>query len=156
MHNISILYILFYYFSWGNILDEFTNTVNPNSKLFHLRHLLVNLNNPKHLPLLNEQQRMYLLQDTNIKTIQFIPKIPSRMMQPSQKMTTYSLARQPKTIITFQQFKHLIIIHNVFLPQLQVDWFLTHLRYYLRLVNNICVLWRKVNLTRPPGILNKG
>ena len=33
-----------------------------------------------------------------IKTIMFcIPKIPSRMMQPSQTMTTYSLVRQKKT-----------------------------------------------------------
>ena len=44
-----------------------------------------------------------------------------------------------KQILEFQQFQHLIIIHNILLPHPQVDWLLTHPRYYLRLVNNICV-----------------
>ena len=59
-------------------------------------------------------------------------------------------------IVSFQSFQHLIIIHSVLLPHPQVDWSLAHLRYYLRLVRNICVLLRKVNLTRPPGVLNQG
>ena len=58
-------------------------------------------------------------------------------------------------IIIFQPFQHLIIIHNVLLPNQQVGWILTHLRYYLRLVNNISILWRKVNLARPLGVLNQ-
>ena len=66
-----------------------------------------------------------------------------------------SCKTQPKKL-TYQPFQYLIIIHNVFLPHTQVHWLLTHLRYYLWLVNNICVLWRKVNLTRPPGVLNQG
>ena len=62
----------------------------------------------------------------------------------------------PKQIMPFQPFQHLIIICNVLLPHPQVDWILPHLRYYLRLVKNICLLGRRVNLTRPPGVLNQG
>ena len=50
----------------------------------------------------------------------FIPKMPSRMMQVSQIITTYSLVRQPKKMIAFQPFQHLIIIHSVLLPHPQV------------------------------------
>ena len=64
------------------------------------------------------KQLLSLMPETNIKTILFlIPKIPSRMMQPSQTMTTYSLVIHQKQIITFQPFQHLIIIHNVLIPQ---------------------------------------
>ena len=97
MHNITILYYFTCNSSWRKTLDEFTNIVNPNSQLRHSRYLLVHLKNPKHLPILNSQQRLSLLQDTNIKTIMFcIPKIISRMMQPSQNITTCSLVRHKK------------------------------------------------------------
>ena len=46
----------------------------------------------------------------------------------------------PKKFITFQPFQQLIIIQNVLLPHHKVDLIITHLRYYLQLVNNICVL----------------
>ena len=89
--------LLIYNSSWGNTLDEFTNIVNTNSQNFQSRHLLVHLHNPKHLPLLNQQHRLFLLQQTKIKTILFcVPKTPSRMMQPSQTMTTYSFVRHQK------------------------------------------------------------
>ena len=106
-----------------NTLDEFTNMVNTNSQLCHSRHLLVHLMTPKHHQLFNQQQLLPLLQHTNIKKILFyIPKIPSRMMQPSQTMMTYILVRHPNNkIIAFQPFQHLIIIHNVFLSHPQVD-----------------------------------
>ena len=57
-----------------------------------------------------------------IKTIMFyIPKIPSRMMQASQIMTTHSLVRQQENkIIEVQSFQHLISTHNIFLPHPQV------------------------------------
>ena len=90
----------------------------------------------------SEQQCLSLMLETNIKTIMFcIPKITFRMMQTSQKMTTYSLVRHKKTkIIAFQPFQPLIIIHNVLSPHPQVDYILTHLQYYVRLVKNIYVL----------------
>ena len=85
---------MIYNSSWGKTLNKFTNTINLNSQLSQSRHLLVHLKNPKHILLLNEQQRLSLLQQTNIKTILFcVPKKPSIMMQPSQRMTTYSLVR---------------------------------------------------------------
>ena len=61
----------------------------------------------------------------------------------------------PKHILTYQPFQHLIIIHNVLLPHTKVDLLIPHLQYYLHLVKNICVLWRKVNMTSPPGVLNQ-
>ena len=51
----------------------------------------------------------------------FIPKIPSRMMPPSQTMMTYSLVINPKNkIISLQPFQHPIIIFNVLLPHNKV------------------------------------
>ena len=92
---------MIYNSSWGKRLDKFTNTVNPKSQLFHSRHLLVHLLTPKHFPLLNEQQRLSLLQEICIKKHLFcIPKTPFRMMQPSQTITTYSLVRHISTIST--------------------------------------------------------
>ena len=88
---------MFYYSSWEKTLNEFTNTFKTNSQLCHSRQLLVCIQNPKNLQLLNQQQLLSLLQHTNIKTIIFCtPKIPSRMMQLSQTMTTYSLVRHQK------------------------------------------------------------
>ena len=46
---------------------------------------------PQHLQLLNKQQLLSLLQQTKIKKSFCILKIPSRMMQPYQTMTIYSL-----------------------------------------------------------------
>ena len=57
--------------------------------------------------------------------------------------------------LTFQQFQHLIVIHNVLLLHTQVYWRLLDLQYYLRLVKKYMCFWRKVNLTRPPGVLNQ-
>ena len=59
-------------------------------------------------------------------------------------------------ILRYQPFQHIILICNVLLPHPQVHWLLTHPRYYPWSVKNICVLWRKVNLTRPPGVINLG
>ena len=50
LHHITILYDLFYYSSWGKILDEFTNTVNPITQFCHSRHLLVHLQKPQKTP----------------------------------------------------------------------------------------------------------
>ena len=123
-HNTIILYYLFYYLSWANKLEEFTDIVNPNYQLLHSRNLLVHLHIPKNHQLLNEQQHLYLLLQKTIKTVLFcIPKIPPRMIQPSQKMTTYSLVRQQNKIklqISFQPFQHLITINNLLLPHPQV------------------------------------
>ena len=58
--------------------------------------------------------------DKNQKILFCFPKIPSRMMQPFQKMTTYSLVIQQKQIIALQPFQHLIIIHNVLLQHIKV------------------------------------
>ena len=49
----------------------------------------------------------------------------------------------PKNKLTYQPFQEIIIIHNLFLPHPQVYWLLTHLWYYLRLVNNICVFLKE-------------
>ena len=57
-------------------MEKLTNTVNINSQLCHSRHLLVHLHIPKHLQLLNYQQRMSLLQQTNIKKSVFYSQNP--------------------------------------------------------------------------------
>ena len=103
-------------------LDEFKNIVNSKSQFSHSRQLLVHIQTPRHHHLLNQQQCLSLLFETKIKTMLFcIPKIPSIMMQPSQKMMTYSLVRQQENkIIALQPFRHLLIIHNVLIPHTQV------------------------------------
>ena len=60
--------------------------------------------------------------EKNQKIMFGIPKIQSRMMQPSQTIITYSLVRQQENkVIELQLFQYLIVIHNILLPHPQVD-----------------------------------
>ena len=106
---------MFYYSSWAKTLNKFTNIVNPNSQLRRSIHLLVHSQLPKHIQLSNNQQCMYLMLETKIKTIMFcIPKITSRMMEASQITTKYSLVIHQENIISFQPIQPLIAINNFF------------------------------------------
>ena len=116
-HNITILYYLFYYLSWAKKGQIYKYNQYQLSNLSVKTPVISSSDTQTSSAIELTTASFPSIRDKNKKIMFCIPKIPSRMMQASQIMTTYSLARRKKNkIIAFQPFQHLIIINNVLLP----------------------------------------